>query len=150
MATFTKIPDFVEDVAEGVHNFATDSLRIALSNTAPSSETNNPLTSGNGVLANVTQISYANYTDSLTSDRTLEGVTSNESGGVYTLDADNFSITASGGAIADFRYIYLYNDTPVSPADPLICVWDNGSPISISDGSTRNINFNASGILTIS
>ena len=149
MATFTKIPDFIEAAMEGVHNFASHTLRIALSNTAPGSEASPPTTSGNGVLANVTQIAYTNYTDSLTTDRTLASVTSDESGGTYTLDAANFTITASGGAIPNFRYIYLYNDTPTSPADPLVGVWDHGSTISLADGNTANININASGILTV-
>jgi len=53
MATFNIVPDFYEAVFEQVHNFSTDSFTIALSNTAPSAETNDPSTSGNGVLANV-------------------------------------------------------------------------------------------------
>lgn len=147
MATFTKIPDFVEGAMEKVHNLASDTLMIALSATAPG--TDGTTTSGNGVLANVTQIAYTNYSDDLTVDRTVESVTSNESGGTYTLDFADFVITASGGAIADFRYIYLYNDTPTSPADPLICVWDHGSTISLASGDSANINVNASGAFTI-
>ena len=120
MATTTKIADFIEAIAEKVHNLASDSIRIALSNTAPASESSNPAATGNGVLANVTQIAYTNYADTLTVDRTLESVTSDESGGTYTLDAADFTISASGGALATFRYIYIYNDTPTSPADPLM------------------------------
>lgn len=149
MATTTKIADFIEAIAEKVHNLASDSIRIALSNTAPASEASNPTASGNGVLANVTQISYTNYADTLTVDRTLEGVTSNESGGTYTLDAADFTISASGGALATFRYIYIYNDTPTSPADPLIVVIDNGSGITLADGESLQVKFNASGIITI-
>lgn len=149
MATFTKIADFVEDIAEKVHNLGSDTLKIALSNTAPGSESSNPTSTGNGVLANVTQISYTNYTDDMAVDRTLESVTSVESGGTYTLDASDIVITASGGAIADFRYIYIYNDTPTSPADPLIGVLDHGSTISLGDGDSATLAWNASGIITI-
>ena len=149
MATTTKIPDLLESLAELEMNLATDTIMIALSNTAPTSEGSNPTTSGNGILANVTQISYTNYTDTLTVDRTLQSVTSNESGGTYTFDAADFTITASGGAIATFRYIYIYDDTASTPADPLILLIDNGSAISLASGESLNVTFNASGIFTI-
>lgn len=147
MATVTKIADFVEAVAEGVHNLGANTLQLAFSNTAPGSEISDPTLTGNGVLANVTQIAYTNYTDDMTVDRVLEGVTSVESGGVYTLDANNIVVTASGGAIADFRYIYLFNQTATN--DELILVIDHGSVISLADGNSLNINFNASGIITL-
>lgn len=149
MATGIKIADFAEAIAEKVHNLASDSIRIALSNTAPAAEASNPTATGNGVLANVTQISYTNYSDNLTVDRVLESVTSDEAGGTWTLDAGNFIITASGGALASFRYIYIYNDTPTSPADPLIAVFDHGSAISLADTQTATITVNVSGLATI-
>ena len=149
MATGTKIADLVEAMAEKVHNLASDSIRIALSNTAPSSETSNPTATGNGVLANVTQISYTNYSDTLTVDRVLESVTSNDASGTWTFDCADFTITASGGALADFRYIYIYNDTPTSPADPLIAVFDHGSTISLADTQNAVISINALGIMYI-
>ena len=150
MATFTKIPDFVEDMPEKVHNLASDTLMIALSNTAPGSEASPTTTSGNGVLANVTQIAYTNYSDDMTVDRRLQSVTSTETGGTYTLDAADIVITASGGSLPTFRYIYLYNDTPTAPADPLIGVWDHGSGITLATGESATIAWNASGILTLS
>lgn len=149
MALYLKIADLPEALAEKVHNLATDTISIALSNTAPSAEASNPTSSGNGVLANVTQISYANYTDDLAVDRVLEGITSNESGGVYTFDAADFVITASGGALADFRYVYIYNDTPTSPADPLIAVIDNEAAISLADGESVTVAWDANGIFTV-
>lgn len=146
--TFTKINDWIDNMADAADMNA-DSFLIALSNTAPASETSNPTADGNGVVANVTQISYTNYTDSLTVDRTLESVTSAQSGGTYTFDAANFTITASGGAIATFRYLYIYDDTPTAPADPLVGVWDAGAGVTLNDTDTLNVNINASGIFTI-
>lgn len=148
MATYTKINDWLDNMAD-VADMNGDSFRVALSNTAPASETSNPTADGNGILANVTQISYTNYTDTLTVDRTLESVTSSQSGGTYTFDAGDFTITASGGALATWRYLYIYDDTPTSPADPLVCVLDHGSAVSLASGESININFNASGIFTI-
>lgn len=149
MPITTKVRDFVEDLAEKVHNLGSDSLAIALSNTAPASESSNPTLSGNGVLANVTQISYTNYSDDMTVDRRLQSVTSTESSGTYTLDAADITITASGGALPTFRYIYLYNDTPTSPADPLILVIDNEAGITLASGESVTLQFNGSGILTL-
>ena len=59
MATFNKINDFVKNA---VHNMdlESDQIAIALSNTAPSSESSDPSADGNGILGNVTQVSYSN------------------------------------------------------------------------------------------
>lgn len=149
MAVTTKIRDFIENAMNGPIDMNSDTFRIALSNTAPTSEASNPTLDGNGILANVTQISYTNYSDDLTVDRQLQGVTSQATGGTYTLDAADFTITASGGALATFRYIYIYDDTPTSPADPLVLLIDNESAISLASGESVTISFNASGILTI-
>lgn len=150
MVAFIKVPDLLEALLEGEINLATNTIRIALSNTAPASETLNPTTSGNGILANVTQISYTNYSDDLAVDRVLEGVTSNEASGTYTFDANNVVITASGGALATFQYIYLYSDTATTPDDPLICIINNEAAITLASGESVTIAWNASGIFTIS
>ncbi len=149
MPVTIKIRDFPEHIANGVHNLSTGSIRIALSNTAPGSEASNPTLDGNGVLANVTQISYTNYTDTLTVDRVLQSVTSGASGGTYVFDAADFTITASGGTLATWRYMYIFNDTPTSPADPLILCIDNESPVSLASGQSITVSFNASGVVTI-
>lgn len=150
MATFSKIPDFLEGINEGEHNLASDTLQIALSNTAPGSEASDPTATGNGVLANVTEVSYTNYSDDMGTDRVLENISSDEASGTYTLDADDIVITASGGALADFQYIYLFNQTATTPDDQLIGVWDHGSAISLASGESATIAWNASGIFTLS
>lgn len=43
----------------------------------------------------------------------------------------------------------LYNDTPSSPADPLIGYWDYGSSITLQIGETFTTDFGSS-ILTVS
>ena len=50
MATFTKFNSFVEALAEKTHNLGSDTLKLALTNSAP--------TSSNTVLADITQVSY--------------------------------------------------------------------------------------------
>lgn len=148
--TYTKANDWILNLSNGTVDVDADTFRIALSNTAPASEASNPLNDGNGILANVTQIAYTNYTDTLTVDRQLQGITSTRSAGVYTLDSTvDFTITASGGAIATFRYIYLYDDTSTAPVDPIVCVWDYGSAVTLNSGDSLALTFNASGIYTI-
>lgn len=36
----------------------------------------------------------------------------------------------------------LYNDTPTSPADPLIAWWDFASNLTLQDGESFNVKFN--------
>ena len=140
--TYVKINDWPENLAEVVDMDA-DTFIVALSNTAPASETSNPTADGNGILANVTQISYTNL-----SSRTLTLASSSTSSGTYTADFNNLTLTASG-AVATFRYIYIYDDTPTSPADPLVAHFDYGSAVTMANTETLDINFNASGLFTI-
>lgn len=147
MATaWTKLPGFFEHVAHKVHNLGSDSLVIALSNTAPGSESTPPNSGSNAavcVLANVTQISYTNL-----SSRSITRTSSGLSSSVYVLVLTDLTLTASGGSVAAFRYVYMYNDTPTSPADPLIAVADKGSSITLADGESLLIDFPAQ-VLTI-
>ena len=138
MASFVKINDFVANAVENM-DLESDQLVIALSNTAPSSESSNPTADGNGILGNVTQISYTNL-----SSRNLTTSSSGQSGGVYKLVLADLTLTASGGSVAAFRYIYIYNDTVTSPADPLIGYYDYGSRLTLNDGDTFTIDFSPS------
>lgn len=133
MATFQKFNSFVEALAEGVHNLGSDTLTIALTNTAP--------IASNTVLANITEIAYTDV-----SSRVLTSVTSAQTGGTYTLDAADLVLTASG-TVPTFRYVVLYNDTAVS--DELIGFYDYGSAVDLTSGETFTITFDASGILTL-
>ena len=144
MPTYTKAVDFIGDMGKGVHDLSSDNLIIVLSNTAPASESSNPLTVGNGVIANITPISYTNYTDNLTVDRRLENVTWTESGGTWTLNADDVVMTGSGGDIAAFQYIYICNDT--ATGDPVIGLFTLDAAETVTDGSDLTITINASGI----
>ena len=137
MATFVKINDWVENKNE-VANCATDQFVIALSNTAPGSETTPPTGDGNGVLANVTQVSYTNC-----STRNITTSSSSQTGGTYSLVLTDLVLTASGGTVGPFQYVYVYDDTPTSPADPLVNYWDYGSSVTLNDGETFTVDFGA-------
>jgi len=59
-------------------------------------------------------------------------------------------LTASGGSVAAFRYVVLYNDTPTSPADPLIGWYDYGSDLTLLNGETLTIDFDGTnGVLSL-
>lgn len=142
MASFTKVNDFVVNLAN-VMDLDGDTLIVALSNTDPTSGTD-VTADGNGILANVSQISYTNL-----SSRTLANVTSTQTSGTYKLSADDLTLTASGGSVAAFRYIVIYDDTPTSPADPVIGYYDYGTSLTLNDGDTFTIDIGTNGILTL-
>lgn len=136
MATFVKANDWVENLSEGV-NVGSDQFVIALSNTAPASETSNPLSDGNGVLANITQITYTNL-----SSRNVTTTSASQTSGTQNIVLADLTLTASG-SVGPFRYVYLYDDTPTSPADPVVGYWDYGSSITMANTETFLIDFAA-------
>jgi len=137
MASFTKVNKFVENAVEGM-NLGTDTLAVALSNTAPGSESTNPTGDSGGILANITQISYTNC-----SSRTLTTTSSSQTSGTYKLVVADLTLTASG-TVGPFRYIYLYDDTVTSPADPLIGLYDYGASVTLNNGDTFTLDFSPS------
>lgn len=134
MVAFTKLNGFVEHLAEKVHNLGSDQLVVALSNTAPGSESTPPTGSTAAcILANVTQVSYTNL-----SSRNLTTSSSAQSSGTYSLVLTDLVLTASG-AVGPFRYVYIYNDTAAS--DNLIGYYDYGSAVTLASGDTFTIDF---------
>lgn len=138
MAAFNKINQFVEDLAKKVHNLLSDALTVALCAAA-----NAPVAT-NTVLANLTQISYTNL-----SSRVLSVTGAAQTSGTFKLTITDLVLTASG-TVAAFRYVVIYNDTPTSPADPLIGWYDYGSDLTLLNGETLTIDFDGTnGVLTI-
>lgn len=143
MATFTKINGFVEHLAEKVHNLASDELMIAFTNSDPTAALN--ASTAAAVLATVSEVSYT-----FASTRVVAQSSSAQTTGTYKLILDDLTVTASGGAIGPFRYVVLYNNTPTSPADPVIGVYDYGSSITVADGETFKFDASAvNGVLTV-
>ena len=138
MATFNKFNCFVEDVAEKKHNLGADTLKVALTNSAP--------VATNTVLANITQIAGGNgYT---TGGTQAVISSSTQTSGTYKLVLADVVFTASGGSIGPFRYAVLYNDTATN--DELIGWYDYGSSITLATGETLTVDFDPStGALTI-
>jgi hypothetical protein len=138
MATFTKFNSFVEALAEKAHNLGSDTLKVMLTNSAPSAS--------NTVKVDITEISAGNgYT---AGGATVTVTTSAQTSGTYKLVIDDVTFTASGGAIATWRYIVLYNDTATN--DELIGFYDNGSTVSLADGTSVTLDFSATnGVLQL-
>lgn len=137
MATFNKVNDFV---VNAVHNMdlESDQIVVALSNTAPASETSNPANDGNGILGNVTEVSYTNL-----SSRNVTTTSSTQTSGTYKLVLTDITLTSSGGSTGPFRYVYIYNDTVTSPVDPIIGYYDYGSSLTLNDGDSLTVDFSA-------
>lgn len=137
MAAFVKLNGFVEHLAEKVHNLGSDTLTLALSNTAPGSEGTPPTGATSAcVLANVTQVAYT-----YCSTRVVTVSSSAQTSGTYDLVTTDLILTASGGAIGPFRYVYVYNDTATN--DELIGYWDYGSAVTVNDGETFTNDYGA-------
>jgi hypothetical protein len=140
MAAFNKFNAFVEHMAEKVHDLGADTIKIMLTNTAP--------TAANSVKADLTEIAAGNgYTaGGLTLSRTSSAQTS----GTYRLIMVDGVFTAAGGSFAAARYAVCYNDTPTSPADPLIGWWDYGASFTLLDTETLTIDLDGvNGLLAL-
>jgi hypothetical protein len=138
MAAGTKFQNFVEALGKEVHDFTSDTLKAALSNTAPTAATDEDI-------GDITQIAAGNgYTSG---GVTLASVTWSRTSGTATLDFADFSFTASGGDIGPYRYVVIYNSTPAS--EGLIAYFDLGASETIADGSTKTFNIDSLGLLTI-
>ena len=131
MASFNKFNSFVEALAEKVHNLGSDTLKVLLTNTAP--------VAGNTQKSDLTEISAGNGYTAGGAATTNNGTRSTAT---FTLNGTNVTWTASGGTIGPFQYVVHYNDTPTSPADPLINWWDYGSALTLQDGDSFTVKFN--------
>lgn len=130
MATLTKFYSFMEAIHEKKHNLGSDTLKVLLTNTAPSLS--------NTVKADISgELSTANgYT---AGGATITVTSSAQSSGLYTLIASDVTWTASGGSIGPFRYAIIYNDTATN--DELIGYIDYGYSVTVASGQTFTIDF---------
>lgn len=140
MATFNKFNSFVEALAEKVHNLGSDTLTVALSNTLP--------VAANTQLSNITEIAYTNVVTTPNASRVIGLTSSAQTSGTYKLVLPDMTITATGGPIAAFQYVIIYNDTATN--DELIGWYDYGSSLVLAQDETLLIDFDdAGGVLTI-
>jgi hypothetical protein len=126
MPAYNKFNSVVEAMAEKVHNFGSDVIKLALTNVAP--------VATNTQLSNITEISYANC-----STRVVTVLSSSQTAGTYKLVLQDLILTASGGTVGPFRYVVIYNDTATN--DELIAWYDYGTSITLADGETLTVDF---------
>jgi hypothetical protein len=139
VAAFSKFNCFVEDVLEKAHNLGSDTLKVALTNTAPTASQ---------TTWNVTDHPAPAAANGYTAGgNTITTTSSAQTSGTYKLVLADSTFTASGGAIGPFRYAILYNST--ASAKP-IGWWDYGSSITLADTEPLVVDFDAAaGVLTV-
>jgi DUF4097 and DUF4098 domain-containing protein YvlB len=133
LATYSKIQDYVEQLNKAVHNWSSHTFKALLTNSAP--------VATNTVKADLTEISAGNGYSA--GGMTLDTVTLTEASGTAKVTIADEVLTASGGTIGPFRYVAIYNDTATSPADALVMWYDYGSAITLADGESFTIDFDA-------
>jgi len=126
MAAFVKFQPFVANLANGNFNFNSDTIKVALTDTAPLNTYSQ--------FSSISEISAANGYSAGGATVTL--TSSTQSGGTYKYigTCANPTWTASGGSIAQFRYVVIYDATPSNKY--LIGWWDYGSEVNLASGNT--------------
>ena len=132
MVAATKFHQVVEDKEEGVYTSSTDQFTVALCTHA-----NIPVVT-NTVLANLTEIAYTNL-----STQNITTSSSGQTSGTFTQLFTDLVLTASG-AVATFRHVVIYNNTPTTPANPLVFWFDYGSDLTLASGETLTLDWTTS------
>lgn len=134
-------------VGNNVINLASHTYKAILltSAFAPNAETQS-------TYANVSAAEVANGNGYTTGGQTV-AVTWTRSTGTVTWDIADPAWTASGGSITA-RYLAIYDDTPTSPADPLVCyvLLDNangGTDVTVTAGNTLTVQIATAGLFSL-
>lgn len=144
MAAFNKFNAFVQEIANGNINLASDTLKLLLTNTAP--------VATNTLYGDISANELASGAGYTTGGAAVTTVSSTQTGGIEKLivSAANPTWTATG-SMGPFRYAVLYDTTPTTPLKPLIGYWDYGASITLASGQTFTATFDATnGVLQIS
>ena len=137
MATLQKNYFFTVDLGTKLFNLTSDTLKLAFTDTAPTTATH--------VYADISSpLALTN----LATSPALTSVTFTQTTGTATLGAATWTGTSQTGNFGPFRYIVVYDDTSASKN---ICGWfDYGSELTLNgaNGDQLTLTF-ASGLLTI-
>jgi len=132
MANWTEPDVLSEDIANKIHDFNSDTFRLALSNSAPVLGTT-------FLLSNVTQIANGNgYTTVADGAGMATTLTFARTGQVTTVSGTQAVWTATG-AVGPFQYVIWINDTPTTPLNPVIGWINHGSAITMANTDTYTI-----------
>ena len=129
MAAASKFNIFVLDLTNKIHNLGSDTLKVALTNTAP--------VAANAVLADITEIAAANGYSAGGATATL--VSSTQTSGTYKLVLSQPTFTASGGSINTFRYAYLYNGSTATVTATMAAILLKPGDVTVFHPSTSAV-----------
>lgn len=135
-SSFITFYDFIEKLAEKVHDLGTDQFMVALTNVAPDATTD-------AVLTDLTEIAYT-----YCSSRILTISGSAQTAGTYKWTVADIILSATGGDVGPFQYAVVYNNTAASKN--LVGYANYGSATTIANGEQLTLNFDdANGTLQI-
>ena len=138
--TYNKFEDFVRALGIGEHADLNAALcKVYLTNNTPSASLDNVLAD---LAESVTGTGYTAGGDDSTNTYT-------ESGGTATMGGTDIVWTAGAADWSAHQFAVFYNDTPTSPANPLIAWWDYGSSITLGNGETFTVDFASAVIFTL-
>lgn len=127
MSAFNKINQFSEDLHTGKHDFTTDVLKVALTNTEPNANTA-------ATISDLTELAAGNgYT---AGGATIPNVTATETDGITSVKGDKVTFSATG-SFGPFRYAVINNST----ANALVGFYDYGSSITMANGESFEVKF---------
>jgi len=135
----TKVDKFALNMGSKAFNLATDQIKVALTNTAPTVATM-------GVYADITSpIAGTNLSGATPFNVTTTSFT--QTSGTSKLILVDLTLTATG-AVGPFQYVVLYSDTATNKE--VIGFYDYGSAVTMASADTFVIDFDgAAGVLTI-
>lgn len=132
MAAYVKFNSFVEKQLISGIDWDADTFKVALTNTAPTASTDD-------FFNDITEISAGN---GYTAGGTATTITVSSSSGTTKVVGTDVVFTATG-AVGPFRYAVLYKSTGTASTSPLVAYWDYGSSISLANGETFTVDFDA-------
>ena len=136
MAAITLFDVLAADLATARHKIGFDSYKVALTLTAPDAAADTDF-------ADLAEIAAGN---GYSAGGAVTSVAVTQTGAQAKVTASDVTVTASGGAIAGWRYAVLYNAT----SGALVAYWDAGSTVTLADGSSATLDFDATaGVLVI-
>lgn len=144
-ATFTLFDEFIRYLGDGTIDLDSDTFKWILTNTAPVAATDT-------LLADISQISGSNgYT---TDGDAATSVTWAETGagtGIWQFSTADQTWTAVGGVLGggSFRYVVLYDATPIIPLGPLVGYLDHVTSISLNPDTSFTVDVGSAGLIQV-
>ncbi len=143
--TINRYDQFPEYFGDGSIDLDDDTFKLELYNSS------HVFTQADNDRADISANALATGNGYTNPGQNLSSVMWTNSGGTITFDAANVTWTASGGSIGPATDGVIYDDTSTVPATDLLAYSvDFDGAQTAGDGTTFNVNWNASGIFTVS